>query len=56
MLVLLFYGGGGFYFSNVLDERGLDGAALRADTADLEPDVEVVDVRDVRRRAPSTWS
>lgn len=40
----MFYGGGGFYFSNVLDERGLDGAALRASTADLEPDVEIVEI------------
>lgn len=44
VLVLVFYGGGGLYFSDVLDERGLDGAALRASTADLEPDVEVLDV------------
>ena len=44
VLVLVFYSGGGLYFSDVLDERGLDGAALRASTADLEPDVEVVDV------------
>ena len=33
----LFYLGGGFYFSNVLDERALDAAAMRAATAELEP-------------------
>ena len=44
ILVLIFYGGGGLYFSDVLDERGLDAVSRRADTATLEPDVEVVEV------------
>lgn len=44
IVVLVFYGGGGLYFSNVLDERGLDAVARRADTATLEPDVEVLEV------------
>jgi hypothetical protein len=43
-LVTLFYAGGGFHFSNVLDERALDAAAMRASTAAIEPDVEVVGV------------
>lgn len=38
----IFYGGGGLYFSNVLNERALDGASRRKDTKLLEPDVEVV--------------
>ena len=38
----IFYGGGGVYFSNVLNERALDGASRRKDTKALEPDVEVV--------------
>ena len=38
----IFYGGGGVYFSNVLNERALDGASRRKDTKLLEPDVEVV--------------
>jgi uncharacterized protein len=41
--VVLFYVGGGFYFSNVLNERALDGAALRKT---LDPDYDLV-VRDV---------
>ena len=45
-LVAVFYLGGGFYFSNVLDERALDGEAMRAATADLDPDVEVVRIDD----------
>lgn len=45
-LVLVFYLGGGYYFSDVLDERALDGEARRADTATLEPNVEVVAVSD----------
>ncbi|MGZ8631464.1 MAG: alpha/beta hydrolase [Actinomycetota bacterium] len=43
-LIVVFYAGGGFYFSNVLNERALDGAAIRAATEALEPDVEVVTV------------
>jgi alpha-beta hydrolase superfamily lysophospholipase len=46
VLVALFYLGGGFYFSNVLDERALDAAAMRAATAELEPNVEVVELSD----------
>ena len=45
-LVALFYLGGGFYFSNVLDERALDGAAMRAATETLEPNVEVIELSD----------
>jgi len=46
-LIALFYLGGGWYFSNVLDERALDGAARRAST---EPsyDLEVARVGDGR--------
>ena len=47
VLALLFYGGGGFYFSDVLDERALDAADRRADSADLDPNVEIVSVRDL---------
>ncbi len=43
-LIVVFYAGGGFYFSNVLNERALDGAAMRAATETLDPDVEVVAV------------
>ena len=46
-LLVLFYAGGGFYFSNVLNERALDGAARRAS---LDPDYDLV-VRDVAGRA-----
>ena len=42
--VAAFYVGGGWYFSDVLDDRALDGEALRAATLALEPDVEVVSV------------
>ncbi len=42
----IFYGGGGVYFSNVLNERALDGASRRKDTKALEPDVEVVSLDD----------
>jgi pimeloyl-ACP methyl ester carboxylesterase len=42
----IFYGGGGVYFSNVLNERALDGASRRRATKALEPDVEVVAVDD----------
>jgi len=45
--LVLFYVGGGFYFSNVLNERALDGAARRAS---LDPDYDLV-VRDVAGRA-----
>lgn len=45
-LIAIFYLGGGFYFSNVLDERALDGEAMRAATAELEPDVEIVRIDD----------
>ena len=45
--VVLFYGGGGFYFSNVLDERALDGASLRKT---LDPMYDLV-VRDVAGEA-----
>ena len=44
VLAAIFYGGGGVYFSDVLNERALDGAARRKSTALLEPDVEVVSV------------
>jgi pimeloyl-ACP methyl ester carboxylesterase len=43
-LVLVFYLGGGYYFSDVLDERALGGDARRADSATLEPNVEVISV------------
>jgi pimeloyl-ACP methyl ester carboxylesterase len=42
-LVVVFYAGGGLYFSNVIDERALDGASLRTT---LDPDYDLV-VRDV---------
>ena len=42
VLVTLFYAGGGFYFSNVLDERALDAASMRRAAAELEPNVQVV--------------
>jgi hypothetical protein len=45
--VVLFYAGGGLYFSNVLDERALDGASLRTT---LDPDYDLV-VRDVAGEA-----
>jgi uncharacterized protein len=45
--LVLFYVGGGWYFSNVLNERALDGAARRAS---LDPDYDLV-VRDVAGRA-----
>ncbi len=45
--LVVFYVGGGFYFSNVLNERALDGAARRAS---LDPDYDLV-VRDVAGRA-----
>ncbi len=41
MLAAAFYGGGGWYFSDLIDERGLDGASRRASTA-FDPDTEVV--------------
>jgi dienelactone hydrolase len=43
-LVALFYLGGGFYFSDVLDERALDGESMRAAGGDVEPDVVVTEV------------
>ena len=46
VLVVVFYGGGGYYFSNVIDERALDAHALRAATADLDPDVEITALSD----------
>ena len=42
VLVALFYAGGGFYFSNVLDERALDAASMRRAAAELEPNVQVI--------------
>jgi dienelactone hydrolase len=42
VLVASFYAGGGFYFSNVLDERALDAASMRRAAAELEPNVHVV--------------
>ena len=44
LLLALFYAGGGFYFSNVLDERALDAASMREAAAELEPNVQVVTV------------
>jgi pimeloyl-ACP methyl ester carboxylesterase len=41
-VVATFYVAGGLYFSNVLDERALDAAALRAETTAIDPDVEVM--------------
>jgi uncharacterized protein len=46
VLVALFYGAGGYHFSNVIDERALDAASRRAATQALEPDVEIKDLRD----------
>lgn len=43
-LVTVCYVGGGFYFSNVLDERALDAASMRAATGEPDRDVEVVAV------------
>jgi hypothetical protein len=45
LLIAVFYAGGGWFFSNVLDERALDGASRRAST---EPayDLEVARVGD----------
>lgn len=43
-MVALFYGGGGYHFSNVIDERALDAAAIRANTAELDPNVEVTGI------------
>jgi hypothetical protein len=43
-LVALFYLGGGFYFSDVLDERALDGESMRAAGGDVEPDVVVTEL------------
>lgn len=40
--VAAFYVGGGLYFSDVLDDRALDGATLRAATLAIEADVEIV--------------
>jgi uncharacterized protein len=45
-LVGLFYGAGGYHFSNVIDERALDAASIRAATQALDPDVEITDLRD----------
>lgn len=45
-LVALFYGAGGYHFSNVIDERALDAASIRAATQALDPDVEITDLRD----------
>lgn len=41
VVVATFYIAGGLYFSNVLDERALDAVAVRAATAEIDPDVEV---------------
>lgn len=43
-LVALFYLGGGFYFSNVIDERALDAVSMRATAAELVPNVQIVTV------------
>jgi pimeloyl-ACP methyl ester carboxylesterase len=43
-LVVAFFAVGGFHFSNVLNERALDGAAIRAATDAIDPDVEVLAV------------
>ncbi|MEO8477741.1 MAG: alpha/beta fold hydrolase [Actinomycetota bacterium] len=45
--IVLFYAGGGLYFSQVIDERALDGAALRKT---LDPRYDLV-VRDVAGEA-----
>lgn len=45
-LVALFYGAGGYHFSNVIDERALDAASIRAAGRSLDPDVEITDLRD----------
>lgn len=52
--VVVFYAGGGWYFSGVLDERALDGAAMRAANAELEPNVEVVSLSDDPRTQDAT--
>ena len=43
-MVALFYGGGGYHYSSVIDERTLDAAAIRANTAELDPNVEVTGI------------
>ena len=45
VLAALFYGGGGWYFSGLIDERGLDGNARRA-ASTFDPDTEVVTLTD----------
>lgn len=46
VLVALFYGAGGYHFSNLIDERALDAASMRAAARAFEPDVEITDLRD----------
>ena len=43
-MVALFFVGGGYHFSNVIDERALDAEAIRASTTQLDPDVEVASI------------
>jgi pimeloyl-ACP methyl ester carboxylesterase len=50
--VATFYVAGGLYFSDVLDERALDAAALRAVTAEIDPDVEVMRLDDEAAPTP----
>jgi pimeloyl-ACP methyl ester carboxylesterase len=51
-VVATFYVAGGLYFSDVLDERALDAAALRAVTAEIDPDVEVMRLDDEAAPTP----
>lgn len=44
LMVALFFIGGGYHFSNIIDERALDAEAIRASTAELNPDVEVTEI------------
>ncbi len=46
VMLVVFYGGGGYHFSNVIDERALDAEAMRATTAELDPDVEITTLAD----------
>jgi uncharacterized protein len=44
VLSAVFYAGGGWYFANLLDERGLDGEVRRAAYLDVTLDLEIVEI------------